>query len=487
MTDYNQIAIQTLLSANNLADSDLYKIMDILKSPSVDYADLYFQSLQREYWDFEDGIVKTGGFTIDQGVGMRAISGDKTGYAYSDDLNIRTLQQTAEASSAIAHSGNNKTIAIAKKKLQTKTLPQLLYQANNPLGTLTDNQKVDLLKAVDAEARRQDQRVHQVMVNLSGAYEIILIINDAKELIADIRPMVKLSVTVIVSENNRYETGFAGGGHRTGYEFFLENDRALSYARESVRIALVNLQAKPAPAGRMQVVLGHGWPAVLIHEAVGHGLEGDFIRKGTSLYTDKLGEQVASPMCNIVDCGNLPGALRGSLNVDDEGTPTQSTTLIENGILCGFMQDKLNAQLSKTTSTGNGRRESYAYMPLPRMTNTYMLAGNHEPEEIISSVDKGLYAVNFRGGQVDITSGEFVFSMSEAYLIEKGKIICPVKGATLIGNGPEVLTKISMVGNDLELDPGVGVCGKDGQSVPIGVGQPTLKISSITVGGQAHD
>jgi TldD protein len=351
------------------------------------------------------------------------------------------------------------------------------------LCSITDDEKVALLKAIDFAARKQDSRVKQVVANLAGSYEVVLILASDTGLAADIRPLIRLNVTVFVEEKGRYEHGYAGGGRRTGYDFFYENEQALKYAREAVRLALVNLEASPAPAGEMPVVLGKGWPAVLLHEAVGHGLEGDFVRKGTSVYANKIGEKVASDVCTIVDHGNLEGALRGSLNIDDEGTKTNCTTLIEKGILRGFMQDKLNARLMKTALTGNGRRESYASIPLPRMTNTYMLPGKHDPKEIIASVDRGLYAVNFSGGQVDITSGEFVFSTSEAYLIEKGRITKPVKGATLVGNGPRVLQKISMVGNNLALDEGTGTCGKEGQSVPVGVGQPTLKVDNLTVGG----
>lgn len=357
-----------------------------------------------------------------------------------------------------------------------------LYAPADPLASLPDADKVALLERVEAEARRQDPRVKQVMASLSGVQEAVLVVRSDGVLAADIRPLVRLNVSVIVEQDGRREQGTAGGGGRTVYQYFFDNDLALGYAREAVRQALVNLEAAEAPAGTMQVVLGPGWPGILLHEAIGHGLEGDFNRKGTSAFAGRVGQRVASEQCTVVDDGTLPGR-RGSLNIDDEGTPTQKTVLIENGILRGYMQDAMNARLMGVAPTGNGRRESYAHMPMPRMTNTYMLAGKYDPQEIIASVDKGLYAVNFGGGQVDITSGKFVFSASEAYLIEKGKITRPVKGATLIGNGPDVLTRVSMVGNDLELDSGVGTCGKEGQSVPVGVGQPTLRIDGLTVGG----
>ena len=355
---------------------------------------------------------------------------------------------------------------------------------DDPLSSLDADQKITLLRELDAEARRQDPRVKQVVVSLAGSHEVVLVAASDGTLAADVRPLVRMNVSVIAQQGDRREQGSAGGGGRTEYNYFQQQGRGLEYAREAVRQALLNLEAVPAPAGPMPVVLGPGWPGVLLHEAVGHGLEGDFNRKGSSAFSGRMGEQVASPLCTIVDDGTLPDR-RGSLNMDDEGTSTRQTVLIENGILKGYMQDKLNASLMGHAPTGNGRRESYAHLPMPRMTNTYMIAGEHDPEEIIASVDKGLYAVNFGGGQVDITSGKFVFSTSEAYLIEKGKVTRPVKGATLIGNGPEIMNRVSMVGKDLALDRGVGVCGKEGQSVPVGVGQPTLKIDSITVGGTA--
>jgi TldD protein len=427
----------------------------------------------------EDGIVREGHHGIEQGVGVRAISGEKTGFAYSDEIMLPALTEAADAARAIARSGRQGTVQAWQQPVS-----QDLYLPVDPLNSLDADQKISLLRELDAEARRQDPRVKQVVVSLAGSHEVVLVAASDGTLAADVRPLVRMNVSVIAEQGERREQGTAGGGGRIDYGYFQQQDRGLGYAREAVRQALLNLEAVPAPAGPMPVVLGPGWPGVLLHEAVGHGLEGDFNRKGSSAFSGRIGEQVASPLCTIVDDGTLPDR-RGSLNMDDEGTPTRQTVLIENGILTGYMQDKLNASLMGQVSTGNGRRESYAHLPMPRMTNTYMMAGEHDPEEIIASVDKGLYAVNFGGGQVDITSGKFVFSTSEAYLIEKGKVTRPVKGATLIGNGPEVMTQVSMVGNDLALDRGVGVCGKEGQSVPVGVGQPTLKIDNITVGGTA--
>ncbi|MDF2867955.1 MAG: tldD protein, partial [Gammaproteobacteria bacterium] len=445
----------------------------------IDAADLYFQSSYSESWLLEDGIVKEGSHEVDRGVGVRAISGEKTGFSYSNEIILPALEQSAAAASSIAKSAYPNQLKI-QGNLRNQ---QLLYPAVNPLHSLEASAKIALLREVDAEARRSDPRVKQVIASLSATYETILIANHEGKLVADIRPLVRLNVSVIVEQNGRRERGSTGGGGRYDYHYFTQG-LAIDYAREAVREALVNLEAVDAPAGTMPVVLGPGWPGVLLHEAVGHGLEGDFNRKGTSAFSGRIGERVASPGCTVVDDGTLQGR-RGSLNVDDEGTPTQCTVLIENGILKNYMQDNLNARLMGMQPTGNGRRESYAHLPMPRMTNTYMLAGPYNPAEIIASVDRGIYAVNFAGGQVDITSGKFVFAASEAYLIEKGKVTRPIKGATLIGNGPEVLTKVSMIGNDLKLDAGVGVCGKDGQSIPVGVGQPTLKIDSLTVGGTA--
>ena len=468
---------QSILEPAGLESHHLEDVMGRLLSRQVDYADVYFQSSKVESWVLEDGIIKEGNFNIEKGAGLRAVSGEKTGFAYIDEIQLPSLLEAANTACAIARSGQHHSQAVT-----TTTSRPTLYKPVDPLTTLEQSEKIELLNRLDQEARKQDPRVSQVIASLVAVHESILIFANNGQLSSDVRPLVRVNVSVIVEQDGRREQGSAGGGGRTGLQYFLEDDRALGYAREAVRQALVNLEAIPAPAGSMPVILGPGWPGVLLHEAVGHGLEGDFNRKGTSAFSNRIGEQVASPLCTVVDDGTLEGR-RGSLNIDDEGTPTNNTVLIENGILKGYMQDTLNARLMNTSSTGNGRRESYAHLPMPRMTNTYMLAGESDPEEIISSVSKGLYAVNFGGGQVDITSGKFVFSASEAYLIENGKITQPVKGATLIGDGPEVMNNISMVGNDLALDTGVGVCGKEGQSVPVGVGQPTLKIDNLTVGG----
>lgn len=473
------IAKQLLLEPAGITEVQLQGILANILVKKIDAADLYFQNSYSESWLLEDGIVKEGSHEVERGVGVRAISGEKTGFSYSNEIVLPALEQAAAAASSIVKSGQSKQL-----KIQSH-LPhrQSLYPAVNPITSLEASAKIALLREVDVEARRCDPRVQQVIASLSGSYETILVANQEGKLVADIRPLVRLNVSVIVEQNGRRERGNAGGGGRHDYHYFAQG-LALEYAREAVREALVNLEAVDAPAGTMPVVLGPGWPGVLLHEAVGHGLEGDFNRKGTSAFSGRVGERVASPGCTVVDDGTLQGR-RGSLNVDDEGNPTQCTVLIENGILKGYMQDSLNARLMGVQPTGNGRRESYAHLPMPRMTNTYMLAGPYNPAEIIASVEKGIYAVNFAGGQVDITSGKFVFAASEAYLIEKGKVTRPIKGATLIGNGPEVLTRVSMIGNDLKLDAGVGVCGKDGQSVPVGVGQPSLKIDSLTVGGTA--
>jgi len=468
----------SLLAPAGIEPDALQRLLGTMLSAQVDYADLYFQYSRHEAWSLEEGQVKSGSHNIEQGVGVRAVSGEKTGFAYSDDIVLPALQDAAAAARAIARHGGE-----ARAPVALRAGPALqLYGPLDPLASLADDAKVRLLESVEAEARRLDPRVKQVMASLAGVHEAILVVRSDGLLAADIRPLVRLSVTVIVEQNGRREQGTAGGGGRYNYQYFLDSDRALTYAREAVHQALVNLDAVDAPAGTMKVVLGPGWPGILLHEAIGHGLEGDFNRKGTSAFAGRVGQRVASKYCTVVDDGTLPNR-RGSLNIDDEGTPTQNTVLIENGILKGYMQDTLNARLMGVAPTGNGRRESYAHLPMPRMTNTYMLAGPHDPREIIASVDKGLYAVNFGGGQVDITSGKFVFTASEAYLIENGKVTRPVKGATLIGNGPDVLTRVTMVGTDLQLDSGVGTCGKDGQSVPVGVGQPTLLIDGLTVGG----
>ena len=472
------LARHAILTPATIQDVDIERLMGHLLSAQVDAADIYFQSTHSESWVLEGGIVKEGHHSIEQGAGVRAVAGEKTGFAYSDRLEIPILLEAINNVKAITRQGQN-----AQVNLNAMTQnARLLYPAVNPLKSLEDQQKIDFLNDIDAQARKLDSRVEEVIVSLSGVYEHILVANQDGHLLADVRPLVRLNVTVIVQENGKREQGSMGGGGRCDYGMFCEKEAAFDYAKEAVRQALVNLEAGEAPAGNMTVVLGAGWPGILLHEAIGHGLEGDFNRKGTSAFSGRVGERVASELCTVVDDGTLQGR-RGSLSIDDEGTTSQNTVLIENGILKGYMQDRLNARLMGVKSTGNGRRESYAHLPMPRMTNTYMLAGQHHPEEIIKSVKNGLYAKNFAGGQVDITSGKFVFSASEAYLIENGKITRPVKGATLIGNGPDVLTKVSMVGNDLELDSGVGTCGKDGQSVPVGVGQPTLKIDGITVGG----
>ena len=473
-----------LLAPGGLSLEQLPVLLGELAGPGVDAGDLYFQSQISESWMLEDGIVKEGSFNFDQGVGVRALAGEKTGFAYSNGIELPALRQATRAARSIARAGQ-------QGRVQAAQVPPFspLYAADNPLDVLSRADKVALLQRIDRATRALDPRVQQVTVSLAGVWERILVAALDGSLSADIRPLVRFNVSVIVEQQGRRERGAQGGGARSDYRYFLQADsqgeeRAMAYAREAVRQALVNLEAVAAPAGSLPVVLGPGWSGVLLHEAVGHGLEGDFNRKGSSAFSGRLGQAVASPLCTIVDDGTLSGR-RGSLSVDDEGTPTQCTTLIENGILRGYMQDKLNAGLMGMALTGNGRRESYAHLPMPRMTNTYMLGGDSDPQEIIRSVKKGLYCANLGGGQVDITSGKFVFSTSEAYLIEDGQITAPVKGATLIGNGPEAMGRVSMVGNDLSLDSGVGTCGKDGQSVPVGVGQPTLKIEQLTVGGTA--
>ncbi|AYC34248.1 metalloprotease TldD [Pseudomonas cavernae] len=482
MSDLLLSVSDQLLAPGELSIEALPALLGELAGPGIDAADLYFQRQVSETWVLEDGIVKEGSFNLDQGVGVRAQSGEKTGFAYSNAIHREALGQAAQAARSIARAGQQ-----GRVQAFAGAAAAPLYAADNPLEVLSRAEKVELLKRVDAATRALDPRIKQVTVSLAGVWEHILVAATDGSLGADIRPLVRFNVSVIVEQNGRRERGGQGGGGRTDYRYFLQKnglneDRAMGYAREALRQALVNLEAVPAPAGTLPVVMGAGWSGVLLHEAVGHGLEGDFNRKGSSAYSGRIGEQVASSLCTIVDDGTL-AERRGSLSMDDEGTPTQCTTLIENGVLKGYMQDKLNARLMGVARTGNGRRESYAHLPMPRMTNTYMLAGQSEPEEIIRSVKRGLYCANLGGGQVDITSGKFVFSTSEAYLIEDGRITAPVKGATLIGNGPEAMSRVSMVGNDLALDSGVGTCGKDGQSVPVGVGQPTLKIDAITVGG----
>lgn len=472
------MASRALLDPAGISHNELQRVLESMLANKVDYADLYFQSARRESWVLEDEKVKEGSYSLQQGVGVRAVSGEKTGFAYSEDIVLPALESAAVAAKTVALQGGSNIVKIG----EPTSMPRILYGVEDPLQSISEQDKRAILYQVNHEARRLDSRIKQVIVSLSGAHEMILLMASDGTFSADVRPLVRLNVNVIALEGARREQGSYGGGGRCDYRRFLEGNIALEYAREAVRQAIVNLEAVEAPAGSMPVVLGPGWPGVLLHEAIGHGLEGDFNRKGSSLFAGRIGERVASPLCTVVDDGTLAGR-RGSLNMDDEGTPTQCTTLIENGILKGYLQDKLNARLMNASPTGNGRRESYAHVTIPRMTNTYMLAGHHAPEEIIASVERGLYAVNFGGGQVDITSGKFVFNASEAYLIEKGKITRPVKGATLIGSGAEVLQKIVLVGNDLQLDTGIGVCGKEGQSVPVGVGQPTLKIEAMTVGG----
>lgn len=473
------IVRSVLFTPYGLDDHKIATLLSDLRGPGINYADFYFQYLQSESWLLEDGIVKEASFTVNQGVGTRAVSGVKTGLAYSDEISIPALKKSISAAHSIIANGKEGSVPVLSA---AKPVPNL-YTDQNPLTNYGEAEKVSLLQNVYAEIMRQDPRIVHVMLSLNGSHEMILVVNNEGHLACDIRPLIRLSINVVISDQGRRERGTYSGGGRVGYEYFTAENRALNYAREAVRVAQVNLKAMPSPAGNMPVVLGPGWPGVLLHEAVGHGLEGDFNRKKSSIFSDRIGEKVATSVCTVVDHGNLEGHRRGSSHIDDEGTPTQCTVLIENGILKSYMQDQLNARLMNAKLTGNGRRESFASIPIPRMTNTYILAGTSAPEEIIASVDKGIYAVNFSGGQVDITSGNFVFTTSEAYLIEKGKITQPIKDAALVGSGPEVLTKISMVGNDLALDPGVGTCGKDGQGVPVGVGQPTLRVDELTVGG----
>ncbi|MCK7594856.1 metalloprotease TldD [Pseudomarimonas salicorniae] len=471
------LAQQRLLAPGELSSEALGPVLGRLMAPGVDFADLYFQHSRTESWSMEDGIVKSGAHSIEQGVGARAISGEKTGFAYSDEIRLPALLEAAGAARAIARSGGDGSVPPVRGRPA-----QALYPAIDPIDTLGSEAKVRLLREIDAYVRDQEPLVRQVMLSVAGVLDTMVVVRSDGVVAGDVRPLVRFNVSVILERNGRREQGYAGGGGRFGFDELLAGNRLKALADEALRQARVNLDAIDAPAGSMPVVLGPGWPGVLLHEAVGHGLEGDFNRKGTSTYAGRMGEKVASELCTIVDDGTLPGR-RGSLSVDDEGNPTSRTVLIEKGRLVGYMQDSLNARLMGVAPTGNGRRESFAHLPMPRMTNTYMLAGESDPADIIRSVKRGLYAPNFGGGQVDITSGKFVFSATEAYLIEDGRITAPVKGATLIGNGPEVMNRVSMVGNDLQLDAGVGICGKDGQSVPVGVGQPTLKIDALTVGG----
>ncbi|MEX2481783.1 MAG: metalloprotease TldD [Gammaproteobacteria bacterium] len=476
--DILHVARERLLTPTGVGLPELENVLGLLTGGNIDLADLYLEATHSESWSLEDGIIKEGVHSIRQGAGVRAVAGEQTGFAYSDDLTIPALQEAARAARAITRQGQTRDVRLVPRGSATPAL----YSDLDPLAHTPTADKLAVLRGLDQRLRAADARVEDVMIGLSAQHSAILVINDDGRLAADVRPLVRLNVTVIAAAGERRETASHGGGGRYTYDELFAGDGAERIADEALRQALVSLEAGAAPAGDMTVVLGHGWPGILLHEAIGHGLEGDFNRKGTSAFAGRMGERVADAACTVVDDGTLPGR-RGSLNVDDEGTPTSATVLIENGRLSGYMHDRHNAGLMKATPTGNGRRQSYAHRPMPRMTNTYMLPGTCHPEEIIRSVKRGLYAVSFGGGQVDITNGKFVFSASEAYLIEDGRVTAPVRGATLIGNGPDVLTRVSMVGNDLELDSGVGTCGKDGQSVPVGVGQPTLKIDRLTVGG----
>lgn len=468
-----------LLDPWGLNEFDLNRALGEIFTHKVDYADLYFQYTRSEGWSLEEGIVKTGSFSITQGVGVRAVAGEKTAFAYSDTLSSDALLSSAHAVRSIARQGAGKARVAGGKSDRNLSL----YLPVDPLSTMTAPEKVGLLERVEKMARSKDNHVKQVMASLGMEYDVVMIHTSDGRLTADVRPLVRLSLSVVVERNGRRETGHSGGGGRSGLEYF-SDETLRHYVDLAVHEAMVNLDARPAPAGEMTVVLAAGWPGILLHEAVGHGLEGDFNRKGSSVFSGRIGQRVASKGVTVVDDGTIEGR-RGSLNVDDEGHPTQRNVLIEDGILRGYMQDTLNARLMKTAVTGNGRRESFAHLPMPRMTNTFMLSGNEEPEEMISSVKKGIYAANFGGGQVDITSGKFVFSASEAYMIENGRITYPIKGATLIGSGPEAMNRVSMIGNNMKLDSGVGTCGKEGQSVPVGVGMPTIKMEGLTVGGTA--
>ncbi|MCW7538393.1 metalloprotease TldD [Aquabacterium sp. A7-Y] len=475
------IAKSLLLDPFGLDEAKLAQALRVIGEHRIDDADLYFQYTRSEGWSLEEGIVKSGSFGIDQGVGVRAVAGEKTAFAYSDDISLDALLDAARTVRTIAASGQS-------RRVKVNSAPQVagsrtLYGPMDPIATLDSTQKVALLERVEKLARARDPRVVQVMAGLMGEYDVVMVARADGTLAADVRPLVRLSVTVIAEQNGRREVGSGGGGGRFGLGYF--HDSVIeAYVNDAVNAALTNLESRPAPAGEMTVVLGPGWPGVLLHEAVGHGLEGDFNRKGSSAFSGRVGQRVAAKGVTVLDDGTLPDR-RGSLNVDDEGNASQRNVLIEDGILRGYIQDAMNARLMKVKPTGNGRRESYAHVPMPRMTNTYMLAGDKSRDEIVASIKKGLYATNFGGGQVDITSGKFVFSASEAYWVENGRIQYPVKGATIIGNGPDALTRVSMIGNDLQLDTGVGTCGKEGQSVPVGVGQPTLRIDALTVGGTA--
>lgn len=474
------VAQDLLLTPYGLDETHLKRALSHIMAPGVDDADLYFQYTRSEGWSLEEGIVKTGSFSIDQGVGVRAVSGDKTAFAYSDDLSWAALQDAATNVRAIGAQGQQRRVKVGARTIAPS---RDLYVATDPIATLDSVAKVALLEKIERMAKAKDPRVVQVMASLAGEFDVVLVARANGVMAADVRPLVRLSLTVIAEQNGRREVGSSGGGGRFGLDHF-DDAKLQQYVDEAVQAALINLDSRPAPAGEMTVVLGPGWPGVLLHEAVGHGLEGDFNRKGSSAFSGRIGQRVAAKGVTVLDDGTL-AQRRGSLNIDDEGCATQSNVLIEDGILRGYIQDSLNARLMGVSPTGNGRRESYAHLPMPRMTNTYMLAGDKDPQEIIASIKKGLYATNFGGGQVDITSGKFVFSASQAWWVEDGKLQYPVKGATLVGSGPESLKKVSMIGNDLELDSGIGTCGKEGQSLPVGVGQPTLRIEGLTVGGTA--
>ncbi|MBS0467749.1 MAG: metalloprotease TldD [Proteobacteria bacterium] len=474
------LARELLLTPFGLDESHLSRALAQIRAHRVDDADLYFQYTRSEGWSLEEGIVKTGSFSIDQGVGVRAVSGEKTAFAYSDDISEASLLDAARTVRSISAAAGSGRARVASKKIAKS---RSLYPHIDPIATLDSTAKVQLLERAEQRARAKDPRVVQVMAGLASEYDVVLVARADGTLAADVRPLVRLSITVIAEQGGRREVGSAGGGGRFGLPYF-SDEQIGKYVDEAVNAALVNLESRPAPAGEMTVVLGPGWPGVLLHEAVGHGLEGDFNRKGSSAFSGRIGQRVAAKGVTVLDDGTIADR-RGSLNVDDEGHATQKNVLIEDGILKGYIQDSMNARLMGAKPTGNGRRESYAHIPMPRMTNTYMLAGDKDPKEIVASIKKGLYATNFGGGQVDITSGKFVFSASEAYWVENGKILYPVKGATIVGSGPESLKKVSMIGNDLALDSGVGTCGKEGQSVPVGVGQPTMRIDGITVGGTA--
>ena len=467
-----------LLAPAGLRLDDLSQVFAEIAAHRADYADIYLQFTRSEGWSLEEGLVKSGSFSIDAGAGVRVVEGERTAFAYTDDLSLEALLAAARTTRAIASAGGS-----GRVHAPITVTGRSLYAAIDPVASLDADTKVAILMRVEQLARAADPRITQVMASLAAEYDVVLLARADGRISADVRPLVRLSVQVIAESAGQRQQGSSGGGGRDGLGLF-DEARLQQLVDQAVHQALVNLDAGPAPAGEMTVVLGPGWPGILLHEAIGHGLEGDFNRKGTSAFAGRVGERIAAKGVTVVDDGTLSGR-RGSLNVDDEGEPTQCTTLIEDGILKGYIQDSLNARLMGVAPTGNGRRESYAHVPMPRMTNTYMLNGDRDPDEIIASVEKGLYAVNFGGGQVDITSGKFVFSAAEAYLIENGKVTRPVRGATLIGNGPDVLTRVSMIGNDMALDPGIGTCGKDGQSVPVGVGQPTLRIDGLTVGGTA--